>query len=99
MATKAEIIADAAGICDVSKAEAQRAVDAVFTTITDNLTRGEEVRLTGFGSFSVAQRAARAGRNPKTGETIQIKASKAPKFKAGSPLKDAVNTGKGRKAA
>ncbi len=99
MATKAEIIDAVAGICDVSKAEAQRAVDAVFTSITDNLTRGEEVRLTGFGSFSVAQRSARAGRNPKTGETIQIKASKQPKFKAGSPLKDAVNTGKARKAA
>ena len=99
MASKTEIIDAVAGICDVSKAEAQRAVDAVFTTITDNLTRGEEVRLTGFGSFSVAQRAARAGRNPKTGETIQIKASKQPKFKAGSPLKDAVNARKGQKAA
>ena len=99
MATKAEIIDAVAGICDVSKAEAQRAVDAVFTSITDNLTRGEEVRLTGFGSFSVAKRSARAGRNPRTGETIQIKASKQPKFKAGSPLKDAVNTGKARKAA
>ncbi len=99
MATKAEIIDAVAGICDVSKAEAQRAVEAVFTTITDNLTRGEEVRLTGFGSFSVAQRAARSGRNPKTGETIQIRASKQPKFKAGSPLKEAVNNAKGRKAA
>ncbi len=99
MASRAEIIDAVAGICDVSKAEAQRAVDAVFTTITDNLTRGEEVRVTGFGSFSVAQRAARSGRNPKTGETIQIKASKQPKFKAGSPLKDAVNNRKGKKAA
>jgi len=99
MASKAEIIDAVAGICDVSKAEAQRAVEAVFTTITDNLTRGEEVRLTGFGSFSVAQRAARSGRNPKTGETIQIRASKQPKFKAGSPLKEAVNNAKGRKAA
>ena len=99
MATKAEIIDAVAGICDVSKAEAQRAVDAVFVTITDNLTRGEEVRLTGFESFSVAQRSARSGRNPKTGETTQIKASKAPKFRAGSPLNDAVNTGKGKRAA
>jgi len=99
MASKAEIIDAVAGICDVSKAEAQRAVDAVFTTITDNLTRGEEVRLTGFGSFSVAQRAARSGRNPKTGETIQIRASKQPKFKAGSPLKEAVNNAKGQRAA
>jgi len=99
MASKAEIIDAVAGICDVSKAEAQRAVEAVFTTITDNLTRGEEVRLTGFGSFSVAQRAARSGRNPKTGETIQIRASKQPKFKAGSPLKEAVNNAKGQRAA
>ena len=99
MATKAEIIDGVASICNVSKAEAQRAVDAVFTTITDNLTRGEEVRLTGFGSFSVAQRAARTGRNPQTGQTIQIQASRQPKFKAGSPLKDAVNNGKGRRVA
>jgi DNA-binding protein HU-beta len=99
MATKAEIIDAVAGICNVSKAEAQRSVDAVFVTIADNLTRGEEVRLTGFGSFSVAQRSARSGRNPKTGETIQIQASKQPKFKPGSPLKDAVNNGKARRVA
>jgi DNA-binding protein HU-beta len=99
MASKAEIIDGVASICNVSKAEAQRAVDAVFVTIADNLTRGEEVRLTGFGSFSVAQRSARNGRNPKTGETIQIKASKAPKFKPGSPLKDAVNSGSNKKVA
>ena len=91
MATKAEIIEAVANICDVSKAEAQRAVDAVFTAITDNLTKGEEVRLTGFGSFSVAKRNARTGRNPQTGQTIQIQASKAPKFKPGEPLKQAVN--------
>lgn len=98
MANKAEIIEAVAGICDVSKAEAGRAVDAVFVAITDNLTRGEEVRLTGFGSFSVAKRAARTGRNPQTGQTIQIKASKQPKFKPGAPLKEAVN-GTSRKAA
>ncbi len=99
MANKAEIIEAVSGICNVSKAEAQRSVDAVFSAITDNLTRGEDVRLTGFGSFSVADRAARSGRNPQTGETIQIKASKQPKFKAGATLKDAVNTRKGAKAA
>ena len=99
MASKAEIIEAVSSICNVSKAEAHRAVDAVFVTITDNLTRGEEVRVTGFGSFTVAQRSARAGRNPKTGEPIQIQASKQPKFKAGSPLKDAVNTGKSQKVA
>jgi DNA-binding protein HU-beta len=99
MASKAEIIDAVSSICNVTKAEAQRAVDAVFVTITDNLTRGEEVRVTGFGSFSVADRSARAGRNPQTGEPIQIKASKQPKFKPGSPLKDAVNTGKSQKVA
>ena len=97
MATKAEIIEAVAGICDVSKAEAQRAVDAVFVAITDNLSKGEEVRLTGFGSFSISNRSARTGRNPQTGETIQIQASKAPKFKPGEPLKQAVN-GKKRAA-
>ena len=99
MGTRAEIIDAVAGICEVSKAEAQRAVDAVFTTIIDNLTGGEEVRLTGFGSFSVAQRAARSGRNPKIGETTQIKTPKAPKFRAGSPLNDAANTGMGKRVA
>lgn len=91
MATKTELIEAVARICNVNKAEAQRAVDAVFTTITDNLSRGEEVRLTGFGSFSVGKRAARAGRNPRTGQAIQIPASKQPKFKAGEGLKGAVN--------
>ncbi|RMF70590.1 MAG: HU family DNA-binding protein [Alphaproteobacteria bacterium] len=81
-------VADATGL---SKAEAAKAVDAVFSTITDALKSGDDVRLVGFGTFSVATRAATTGRNPRTGETIQIPASKQPKFKAGKQLKDAVN--------
>lgn len=91
MATKTELIEAVSQICDVSKAEAGRAVDAVFLTISDNLSRGEEVRLTGFGNFSVADRSARQGRNPQTGQPIQIPASKQAKFKAGEALKGVVN--------
>lgn len=91
MATKTDLIDAVSDICDVSKAEAGRAVDAVFMTITNNLTKGEDVRLTGFGSFSVANRKARKGRNPQTGAEIQIAASKQAKFKAGENLKGAVN--------
>ncbi len=81
-------VADAAGI---SKSDAGDAVDATFDAIADALSNGGEVSLVGFGSFKVANRAARTGRNPQTGATIQIAASKAPKFKAGKALKDAVN--------
>jgi DNA-binding protein HU-beta len=81
-------VADAAGI---SKPDAGTAIDATFDAITDALSNGGEVSLVGFGSFKVANRAARTGRNPQTGATIQIAASKAPKFKAGKGLKDAVN--------
>lgn len=73
-----------------TKAEAERAVDAVFDTIVKTMSRGEEVAITGFGTFRVAKRAARMGRNPKTGESIQIKASTKPKFRAGKVLKEAV---------
>ena len=81
-------VADKAGI---SKADAARAIDATFDAITAALKSGGEVRLLGFGSFSVADRAAHQGRNPATGATIQIAASKQPKFKAGKDLKEAVN--------
>ncbi len=81
-------VADAAGI---SKSDAGNAVDATFDAITDALSNEGEVSMVGFGSFKVANRAARTGRNPQTGATIQIAASKAPKFKAGKALKDAVN--------
>lgn len=73
-----------------TKAAAQRAVEAVFDTIIKTLSRGEEVGITGFGTFRVAKRAAREGRNPKTGEKIHIAASVKPKFRAGKELKDAV---------
>ena len=82
-------VADSSGL---TKADAGRAVDAVLDSIASALKSGGNVRIVGFGTFSVAQRAATTGRNPRTGETIQIKASKQPKFKAGAPLKDAVNS-------
>ena len=88
---KNELIAAVAEDAGLTKADATKAVDSVFATITGALTGGSEVRLVGFGTFSVANRAASEGRNPRTGEKIQIPASKQPKFKAGKGLKDAVN--------
>ena len=88
---KNELIASVAEAAGLSKADATKAVDAVFASITDTLSSGGEVRLVGFGTFSVAHRAASTGRNPRTGEPIQIAASRQPKFKAGKQLKDAVN--------
>ena len=81
-------VADSAGL---SKADSAKAVHAVLDSITSSLKGGDEVRLVGFGTFSVANRAASEGRNPRTGETIKIPASKQPKFKSGKGLKDAVN--------
>lgn len=75
----------------LTKTEATKAVDAVFEGIADSLKKGDEVRLVGFGTFAVAERAASEGRNPRTGEKIDIPASKQPKFKAGKTLKDALN--------
>ncbi|MBO6825144.1 MAG: HU family DNA-binding protein [Sneathiella sp.] len=75
----------------LSKADAAKAVDAVLDAVTGALSSGDDVRLVGFGTFSVSERKASEGRNPRTGETIQIPASKQPKFKAGKALKDAVN--------
>jgi len=88
---KNELIAKIADDTDLSKADATRAVDAVFDTITAQLSVESEVRLVGFGTFSVSHRKATEGRNPRTGEKIQIPASKQPKFKAGKQLKDSVN--------
>lgn len=82
------VVADQSGL---SKADATKAVDCVFDTITTSLKGGDEVRLVGFGTFNVTRRAASEGRNPRTGEKIQIPASNQPKFKAGKGLKDAVN--------
>ena len=88
---KTDLIDAVAGEAEDTKAEAARAVDAVIDSITKALKKGDTVTLVGFGTFQVRKRAARTGRNPKTGETIKIKASKNPSFKAGKPLKDAVN--------
>lgn len=96
---KNELIAEIADAADITKAKASDAVDAFINAITGALASGDEVRLVGFGTFAVAQRKATEGRNPRTGAIIKISASKQPKFKAGKALKDAVNTGKKRKAA
>jgi DNA-binding protein HU-beta len=88
---KNDLIAAVADSTGLSKGDATKAVDGVFDSITAALKQGNEVRLVGFGTFLVSARAATEGRNPRTGETIQIPASKQPKFKAGKGLKDAVN--------
>ena len=88
---KNELIAAVSDSADMTKADASSAVDAVLESITSALKSGDEVRLVGFGTFSVASRAASEGRNPRTGEKIQIAASKQPKFKAGKGLKDSLN--------
>ena len=75
----------------LSKMDAQKAVDGVFEVVTDALKSGDEVRITGFGVFVVSARAGGKGRNPQTGEEIVIKASKAPRFRAGKQLKDSLN--------
>jgi DNA-binding protein HU-beta len=88
---KNDLIAAVAASQEMTQSQAQDAVDATFATITNALASGEEVRVPGFGVFAVSDRAARTGRNPKTGETIQIAASKQPKLKVAKALKDAVN--------
>jgi len=88
---KSELIDAVAAATEDSKAGATRAVDAVLDTITDTLKSGGQVTLVGFGTFLVRDRAARTGRNPQTGAALEIKASKAPAFKAGKALKDALN--------
>jgi DNA-binding protein HU-beta len=87
---KAELEQQVAEEAGLNKAQARRAVDAVFNAITNSLSQGEEVRLTGFGNFRVTQTAARQGRNPRTGESINIPAGKRPAFSPGSRLKQAV---------
>jgi len=88
---KAELIDAIADSSDLSKASAGRALDATLDTITRAMKKGDTVTLVGFGTFSVRKRAARNGRNPRTGETIKIKAAKVPAFKPGKALKDALN--------
>ncbi|OGT35382.1 MAG: DNA-binding protein HU [Gammaproteobacteria bacterium RBG_16_51_14] len=88
---KAELIDAIADAADLSKASAGRALDVAIATITKALKKGDTVTLVGFGTFSVRKRAARIGRNPRTGAEIKIKASKVPGFKAGKALKDTIN--------
>ncbi|MDH4109370.1 MAG: HU family DNA-binding protein [Gammaproteobacteria bacterium] len=88
---KGELIESVAAAAGLSRADATRAVDAVLDSVTRALSGGSSVSLVGFGTFTVKSRAARTGRNPRTGEAIQIAASRVPGFKAGKALKDAVN--------
>jgi DNA-binding protein HU-beta len=88
---KAELIDSVASAASLSKADAAKAVDALIDVVTGSLQKGDQVTVVGFGTFLVRKRDARSGRNPRTGETIQIPASNVPSFKAGKALKDAVN--------
>ena len=90
MANKPELIDNVPTSTGITKKDATAAVDAVFSTIQETLAKGEKVQLIGFGNFEVRERAARKGRNPQTGQEIQIAASKVPAFKPGKALKDAV---------
>ncbi len=94
---KSEFVAAVAESSGLSKADAERAVDAFISTVSTQFKTGGEVRLVGFGTFEVRHRDASEGRNPRTGETIRIKASKLPRFKAGKALKDDVNGVTGKK--
>ncbi len=88
---KTELVAAIAEKTELSKKDSEKALKAFVDIVTEALQKGEKIQLVGFGTFEVAERAAREGRNPLTGEKMQINASKAPKFKAGKALKDAVN--------
>jgi len=88
--TKVDLVNKIAADTDISKAAAEKAVKAFVDGITGALKKGDKVSLVGFGTFDVSNRAARKGRNPQTGQEIQIKASRVPRFKAGKSLKDAV---------
>lgn len=88
---KAELITAMAERAELSKKDAENALKAFVDVTTEALTKDEKIQLVGFGTFEVSERASRTGRNPKTGESMEIPASKAPKFKAGKALKDAVN--------
>ncbi|MEW6466193.1 HU family DNA-binding protein [Tibeticola sp.] len=88
---KTELIEHIASQADISKAAATRALDAMVGAVKTTLKKGGSVSLVGFGTFAVSKRAARSGRNPRTGATIKIKAAKVPKFRPGKALKDAVN--------
>jgi DNA-binding protein HU-beta len=93
--TKADLIEGMSNKLGMGKGEAERAVNIVLDDITNALKQGERVNISGFGTFSVSTRQARTGRNPKTGETIEISASRSAKFKPGKQLKDSLNTSEG----
>ena len=88
---KTELVAAMAEQTNLSKKDAEAALKAFVDVVSEELKKGEKVQLVGFGTFEVSERAAREGRNPQTGETMEIKASKTPKFKAGKALKDKMN--------
>ena len=88
---KTELVAAVAEQADISKKDAEKALKAFVDVVTEEMKKGEKVQLVGFGTFEVSERSAREGRNPQTGKTMKIEACKAPKFKAGKALKDAVN--------
>ena len=88
---KTEFIAAVAEKAEISKKDSEKALKAFFDVVAEQLKAGDKVQLVGFGTFEVSERAAREGRNPQTGETMTIAACKAPKFKAGKALKDAIN--------
>ena len=92
--TKSEFVDQVADESDLSKTDSNKAVDAVLKVIEETLTRGGDINFTGFGKFSVADRGARQGVNPQTGERIQIQASRVPRFSVGSALKKAVKSGR-----
>ena len=96
---KNELISEIADSCDITKAKAAECCDAFIDTVSKSLSKGDEVRLVGFGTFSVVQRKATTGRNPRTGEVIKIAASKKPKFKPGKALSECCNKSSRRKAA
>lgn len=89
---KTELIEAVASKAEITKKDAERAINAFTNVVADALVDGDRVQIIGFGTFEVAERAARQGRNPKTGETVQIAASKAPKFKPSGTLKDSLNS-------
>ena len=88
---KAELVAAVAERTELSKKDAEKALKAFVDVVAEELKKGEKIQLVGFGTFEVSERAAREGRNPANGQPMQIAASKAPKFKAGKALKDAIN--------
>jgi DNA-binding protein HU-beta len=88
---KTELVAAIAEKTELSKKDSEKALKAFIDVVTEELAKGEKIQLVGFGTFEVSERAAREGRNPQTGETMKIDASKAPKFKAGKALKDVIN--------